>query len=105
MTDPISAERAALERRAEQLEEYGQFEAVTPIYHGTAMAYDTGHPVPVSNVELYGYEKNGLVRRVASKSKARSGAQETTAEEAPPTPEDDASRPNTGSATSRTKRS
>ncbi|GGM53244.1 hypothetical protein ACFFX1_55000 [Dactylosporangium sucinum] len=31
------------------------------IRQGTALAYDVGHPVPATNVELHGYDRDGLV--------------------------------------------
>lgn len=101
MTSPIEAERAALERRAEQLEEYGQFEAVAPIMFGNALAYDVGHPVPASNVAAYGYEKQHLVKRVAKKTEAARSADDQTAEEAPPSAADDSSQANTGRASAK----
>lgn len=96
MTSPIEAEKAALEHRAEQLEEYGQFVAVAPIMFGNALAYDVDHPVPASAVETYGYEKQHLVKRVATAAQARTGAKDQVAEEAPPTAAEDSSEPNTG---------
>ena len=35
-----------------------------PIYHEGYVAYRPGMPVPVSNVELYKYDEQGLVERV-----------------------------------------
>lgn len=52
-------------RRQATRKEYGQFVAAQHIYVGTALAYREGDPVPVSNVELHGYEAAGLVTRVA----------------------------------------
>jgi hypothetical protein len=103
MTSPIEAERAALERREAQLAEYGQWEATDRIMFGNALAYDVGHPVPVSAVEMYGYDKQGLVKRVATKTEAAKSADETTAEEAPPSAAEDSSQANTGRASSAKK--
>lgn len=103
MTSPIEAERAALERRQAQLEEYGQWVAKAPIMFGNALAYDTGHPVPASNVESYGYDKQGLVERVASKTEASKDATETTEAEAPPSAAEDSGQANTGRASSTKK--
>lgn len=59
------AEQAEWEKhRAAQVREYEQFEATADIWHGGALAYAAGHPVPASNVERHGYEEQGLVRRV-----------------------------------------
>lgn len=75
MSNPVGAEipEALLDLRAEKLEEYGQFVAVQQIHVGTALAYDVGHQVPVTNVERFGYEAQGVVRRVASPKNARLG--------------------------------
>lgn len=59
MTEPSTADY-----QAELTAEYGQFVAIAPIdYYGTR-AYNIGHPVPASNVQRYGYEAAGLVKRV-----------------------------------------
>lgn len=47
----------AEELQAAQTVEYGTWVATQEIYHGTAVAYATGHPVPVSAVERYGYDQ------------------------------------------------
>lgn len=75
MTNPVGAEvpEALRDLRAEKLEEYGQFVATQQINVGTALAFDVGHPVPVSNVERFGYEAQGVVKRVASPKNARLG--------------------------------
>lgn len=58
------------QRQAAQLEEYGTWIAAVPIYHGTAMAYDTGHPIPNDNVARLGYDKNGsAVKRTSAAGK------------------------------------
>jgi hypothetical protein len=44
-------------------EEYGQYVANVPIYHGGSLAYNTGHAVPASNVERHGYLGSGQVRK------------------------------------------
>lgn len=44
--------------------EYGTYVANQDIRHGVALAYCAGHPVPVSNVATYGYDRAGLVDRV-----------------------------------------
>lgn len=54
---------AATAWRASQIQEYSQWEAAQPIYHGNALAYNEGDPVPASNVIAWNYDANGLVRR------------------------------------------
>lgn len=51
-----------------QEHEYGTYVAVAPITHDGALAYLPGHPVPVGNVEKYGYDKDGLVEKVNTKA-------------------------------------
>lgn len=52
------------ERIAEQEREYGTYVASSRIYAGSALAYDVGHPVPISNVVAHGYWHNGQVALV-----------------------------------------
>ena len=59
-TDPDVIARRRLTRK-----EYGQWVANQDIPHGTVLAYRAGDPVPASNVELHGYDRAGLVDRVA----------------------------------------
>ena len=55
----------AFEARAKaEKAEYSTWRAKSPIYHEGAIAYQPGQPVPVSNVELYKYDEQGLVERV-----------------------------------------
>lgn len=54
---------AAMAWRASQVEEYGSWIAAGNIYHGNALAYTEGDPVPASNVIAYNYDRDGLVRR------------------------------------------
>lgn len=56
---------AATAWRTAQAEEYSQWEAAGEIYHGNALAYTEGMPVPASNVIAHDYEVQGLVRRPA----------------------------------------
>lgn len=51
---------------AAQRVEYGTWVAREDIYHGSALAYHAGQPVPVSNVEQHDYAELGLVERVAA---------------------------------------
>lgn len=55
-------------RRKAQQAEYGQWVAVQRIYHGNALAYTPGRPVPASNVKRHGYDKRGLVKRVTKET-------------------------------------
>lgn len=72
----------------EQVAEYGTYVAVSPISFNGVPAYNIGDPVPVSNVEKYGYEKDGLVAKINSKAaqdmvraihESNAGAQEQVA--------------------------
>jgi hypothetical protein len=63
MTQPDSVAEAEA-RRQEQIKEYGTYVAVVDISHGNAVAYRAGHPVPISNVERWGYDKLGYVAKV-----------------------------------------
>lgn len=53
---------------AAQRKEYGQYVAAQPIYSGNALVYNTGDPVPASNVEHHGYLDGGLVVKTGSKA-------------------------------------
>ena len=80
-TSPKSAKsRAELEA-----EEYSTFRAVVAIPHGNAIAYQPGHVVPVSNVEQYGYDKQGLVEKISGEEKTQA-AQSVTDSVTPPVP-------------------
>lgn len=54
--------------RAAIAHEYGQFRAIQQIYYDGVLAYNEGHAVPASNVELHGYLDDGLVERVSDES-------------------------------------
>lgn len=58
MTSPIT------DRAAAEAAEYNTWVAVTDIYFDGLPAYRPGMAVPVSNVALYGYDVQGLVKRV-----------------------------------------
>ena len=49
-----------------QEKEYGTFFAVAPISFNGSPAYNVGDPVPVSNVNKYKYDEQGLVAKVGS---------------------------------------
>lgn len=78
------------EYKAEQLDEYGTFVAVAPIFHRGARAYNKGDAVPVSNVTAHKYDAEGLVAKVTSKAgqdvirAAHAASQLATADEVPP---------------------
>lgn len=59
------------EYRARQLAEYGTFVAVQTITKGGAVAYNRGHPVPVSNVVTYRYDERGMVERTPDADRFR----------------------------------
>jgi len=73
-------------RAAAELAEYGTFEAVADIYFNGLVAYRPGHPVPVSNVERYRYDEQGLVRRVDDVAPADDGEDTAPLEGLPPVP-------------------
>lgn len=56
------------DRAKQEYDEYNEWVAILPIYAGTALAYNVGHPVPKSNVKLHGYDADGLVARRTSKA-------------------------------------
>jgi hypothetical protein len=47
-----------------QAKEYGTYVATSPIFLLGVRAFNPGDPVPVSHVEQYGYDAQGLVRLV-----------------------------------------
>jgi hypothetical protein len=47
--------------------EWSKWVAVDSIYVGSALAYNRGSIVPVSNVKRHGYDKQGLVVEIESK--------------------------------------
>lgn len=55
------------QRRAAQAKEYGTWIASQQIWVGNALAYDVGHPVPISNVQRHGYDTDELVVKTSSK--------------------------------------
>lgn len=79
--------RIADEQRAKAEAEYGQFVAAQDITFNGVLAYPAGAPVPVSNVERYGYHEHGLVvtaeeavQRRAAAAEAARAADEAAAE-------------------------
>lgn len=61
-TQPVEPQPVEAFRKALQ-EEYGQYVAIAPIDHDGARAYNPGDPVPVANVQKYGYDKDDLVAK------------------------------------------
>lgn len=68
MTQPTVPDAAARDFIATQTKEYSTYIATQDIYVGVALAYKTGDPVPVSNVEAHGYDKNGMVAKAGTKA-------------------------------------
>ena len=65
---PISAELA--DHIAAQRKEYGLYVANQQIHVGTALAYNPGDAVPISNAERLGYVEAGVVVKVGTKEHA-----------------------------------
>lgn len=79
-----SAQKAYEARAKAELDEYSTFRAKVPIYHEGVVAYQPGHPVPVSNVKLYAYDEQGLVERVKGDERVQA-QQQVAAARAPET--------------------
>lgn len=62
------------ERRKARAVEYGTWVATQDITVGGALAYRAGDPVPASNVETHGYDKDGLVAKTSTKAGQRAAA-------------------------------
>jgi hypothetical protein len=72
MTDTAQKAQKAYEARAKaEAAEYATWRAKVPIWHEGFIAYRPGHPVPVSNVEKYHYDEQGLVERVSGDAKVQ----------------------------------
>jgi hypothetical protein len=67
-------EQLAQERTAAEAGEYTTWRAVAPIPFGNAIAFMPGQPVPVSHVEQYKYDEQGLVERVRGEDKQQAAA-------------------------------
>jgi hypothetical protein len=61
------------QRREAQREAYGQFVAAGPIYHGNALAFNTGQQVPLEHVIKWRLVEQQMVNRVATPELARAG--------------------------------
>lgn len=66
VTEAITAELS--DHIEAQRREYGQWVAASPIHFGTALAYNPGDQIPVSNVERYKYDATGQAVKVGSKA-------------------------------------
>lgn len=67
----MAAKSPAQIRAEQEIAEYSTWRAKVPIYHEGSIAYQPGHAVPVSNVELYKYDEQGLVERLTGEDKER----------------------------------
>lgn len=63
---PITAELA--DQIEAQRKEYGTYVANQQIHVGTALAYNPGDAVPISNAERLGYVDAGVVVKVGTKA-------------------------------------
>jgi hypothetical protein len=74
LADPETRKTVA-DRRAAQMEAYGQYVANQQIFHpdDNILAFDAGHPVPLEHVEKWRLEETGHVDRVATAEEARAG--------------------------------
>lgn len=63
---PIATAEETAKLAAAQEQEWGTYVAVQPIAFNGVPAYNVGDPVPVSNVQRYGYEADGSVAKVGS---------------------------------------
>jgi hypothetical protein len=71
----MAAKKSPEDLRAEQeAAEYSTWRAVAPIPYGNAIAFMPGHPVPVSHVETYKYDEQGLVERVRGEDRQQAVA-------------------------------
>lgn len=72
MTEPTLEDQQKAQR-----EEYGTYVAAQDITYNGVLAYRAGHPVPVSNVKLHGYDKNDLVVKAGTKAAEKAVPSET----------------------------
>jgi hypothetical protein len=61
-------------RAEEEAAEYSTWRAVAPIPYGNSVAFMPGAPVPVSHVETYKYDEQGLVERVRGEDRQQAVA-------------------------------
>jgi hypothetical protein len=64
---PLATEAEVAELEQAQAAEWGTWVATQLITFNGVTAYLPGDPVPSSNVERHGYEKEGLVKKIDSK--------------------------------------
>lgn len=67
-TTPTASPEDVAKLAAEQEKEYGTYVAVQPISFNGVPAYNVGESVPVSNVQKYKYDEQGVVAKITSKS-------------------------------------
>jgi hypothetical protein len=65
---PLATAEETAKRAQEQAVEYGTYVANQTIFFNGVIAYQPGHPVPVSNVKKYKYDEQGLVYKIDSKA-------------------------------------
>jgi hypothetical protein len=70
-----AAVATAEERRAAVQEEYSTWVAAGPIDHDGVRAYNTGDPVPASNVAAHKYDEQGWVVKRSTKAGGEAIAQ------------------------------
>jgi hypothetical protein len=77
MTADGYARRVSAEYAARQAVEWGTYIAARPLFIGGVLAFNPGDAVPVSHVERFGWEQNGLVSRIGELP-SRAGADSST---------------------------
>jgi len=71
----MAAKKSPEQERADQeAAEYSTWRAVAPIPYGNTLAFQPGAPVPVSHVEAYKYDEQGLVERVRGEDRQQAAA-------------------------------
>ena len=65
---PLATAEETAKRAEDQQAEYGTYVANQQIFWNGVIAYNTGDPVPVSNVRKHKYDEQGLVEKIASKA-------------------------------------
>jgi hypothetical protein len=71
----MAAQKSPEQVRAEaEAAEYSTWRATAPIPFGNTVAFMPGAPVPVSHVEQYKYDEQGLVERVRGEDKQQAVA-------------------------------
>lgn len=63
---PVATDEEVAKRAEAAETEYGTYVALQPIAFNGTPAYNAGDPVPVSNVQKYKYDEQGLVAKVST---------------------------------------